>query len=57
MTTDLVEPVVQVHLLGAFYVTIPAWRIMREKSYGRVINTSSSMRTPIPCQALSTSAR
>ena len=42
MTTDLVEPVVQVHLLGAFYVTIPAWRIMREKSYGRVVNTSSN---------------
>jgi NAD(P)-dependent dehydrogenase (short-subunit alcohol dehydrogenase family) len=42
MTTDLVEPVIQVHLLGAFYVTIPAWRIMREKNYGRVINTSSN---------------
>jgi NAD(P)-dependent dehydrogenase (short-subunit alcohol dehydrogenase family) len=42
MTAELVEPVISVHLLGAFYVTIPAWRIMREKSYGRVINTSSN---------------
>jgi NAD(P)-dependent dehydrogenase (short-subunit alcohol dehydrogenase family) len=42
MTADLVEPVLQVHLLGAFYVTIPAWNIMRDKSYGRVINTSSN---------------
>jgi NAD(P)-dependent dehydrogenase (short-subunit alcohol dehydrogenase family) len=42
MTADLVEPVVQVHLLGAFYVTIPAWKIMRDKSYGRVVNTSSN---------------
>ncbi len=42
LTTDLVEPVIAVHLLGAFYVTIPAWKIMREKGYGRVINTSSN---------------
>jgi NAD(P)-dependent dehydrogenase (short-subunit alcohol dehydrogenase family) len=42
LTADLVEPVIAVHLLGAFYVTMPAWRIMREKSYGRVINTSSN---------------
>jgi NAD(P)-dependent dehydrogenase (short-subunit alcohol dehydrogenase family) len=42
MTAELVEPVIAVHLLGAFYVTIPAWKIMREKSYGRVVNTSSN---------------
>lgn len=34
--------VIAVHLLGAFYVTQPAWLIMREKSYGRIINTSSN---------------
>jgi NAD(P)-dependent dehydrogenase (short-subunit alcohol dehydrogenase family) len=42
LTPDLLEPVVQVHLLGAFYVTRPAWKIMREKGYGRVVNTSSN---------------
>ena len=30
------------HLLGAFYVTQPAWRVMREKNYGRVISTASN---------------
>jgi NAD(P)-dependent dehydrogenase (short-subunit alcohol dehydrogenase family) len=42
MTPELVEPVIDVHLKGAFYVTIPAWKIMREKGYGRVVNTSSN---------------
>jgi NAD(P)-dependent dehydrogenase (short-subunit alcohol dehydrogenase family) len=42
MTPDLLEPVIDVHLKGAFYVTRPAWRWMREQSYGRIINTSSN---------------
>ncbi|MCD9623553.1 SDR family NAD(P)-dependent oxidoreductase [Rhabdothermincola salaria] len=42
LTPELLEPVIQVHLLGAFYVTQPAWLIMREKGYGRVISTSSN---------------
>ena len=42
LTPELLEPVIQVHLLGAFYVTQPAWKIMREKGYGRVVNTSSN---------------
>jgi len=42
MTPELLELVIQVHLLGAFYVTQPAWVIMREKGYGRVVNTSSN---------------
>jgi NAD(P)-dependent dehydrogenase (short-subunit alcohol dehydrogenase family) len=42
MTPELLEPVIAVHLLGAFYVTQPAWIIMRDKGYGRVINTSSN---------------
>jgi NAD(P)-dependent dehydrogenase (short-subunit alcohol dehydrogenase family) len=41
MTPDLVEPVFDVHLKGAFYVTQPAWVHMRERGYGRVINTAS----------------
>jgi NAD(P)-dependent dehydrogenase (short-subunit alcohol dehydrogenase family) len=42
MTPELLEPVISVHLLGAFYVTQPAWLIMREKGYGRIVNTSSN---------------
>jgi len=38
----MIESVISVHLLGAFYVTLPAFRIMREKNYGRVISTSSN---------------
>jgi NAD(P)-dependent dehydrogenase (short-subunit alcohol dehydrogenase family) len=42
MTPELLEPVIAVHLLGAFYVTQPAWVVMRDKGYGRVVNTSSN---------------
>lgn len=42
MTPDLMNPVIDVHLKGAFYVTIPAWRHMRDNGYGRVINTASN---------------
>ena len=42
MTPELLNPVIDVHLRGAFYVTQPAWLVMREKGYGRVVNTSSN---------------
>ncbi len=42
LTADLLEPVLDVHLKGAFYVTRPAWIKMREQGYGRVVNTSSN---------------
>jgi NAD(P)-dependent dehydrogenase (short-subunit alcohol dehydrogenase family) len=42
MTPDLLNPVIDVHLKGAFYVTQPAWKIMREKGYGRVVSTASN---------------
>jgi NAD(P)-dependent dehydrogenase (short-subunit alcohol dehydrogenase family) len=42
LTPELLEPVIQVHLMGAFHVTQPAWLIMREKGYGRVVSTSSN---------------
>ncbi len=42
MTPELLEPVIDVHLKGAFYVTKPAWIKMREQGYGRVVNTSSN---------------
>ncbi|MGH9137004.1 MAG: SDR family oxidoreductase [Acidimicrobiales bacterium] len=41
MTPDQLNPVLDVHLRGAFYVTQPAWQHMREQSYGRIVNTSS----------------
>jgi NAD(P)-dependent dehydrogenase (short-subunit alcohol dehydrogenase family) len=41
MTPDLVDPVIDVHLKGAFNVTRPAWIRFREQGYGRVVNTSS----------------
>jgi NAD(P)-dependent dehydrogenase (short-subunit alcohol dehydrogenase family) len=33
--------VAQVHLFGAFHVTQPAFRVMKEKGYGRILNTTS----------------
>jgi NAD(P)-dependent dehydrogenase (short-subunit alcohol dehydrogenase family) len=41
MTKEQLEPVLDVHLKGAFYVTQPAWEHMRAQSYGRIINTAS----------------
>ena len=42
MTPDLLDPVLAVHLEGAFWVTRPAWAHMREQGYGRVVCTTSS---------------
>jgi NAD(P)-dependent dehydrogenase (short-subunit alcohol dehydrogenase family) len=42
MEADLLRPVLDVHLAGAFYVTRAAWIKMREQKYGRVVNTSSN---------------
>jgi len=42
MTPDLLNPVLDVHLKGAFYVTQPAFVHMREQGYGRIISTSSA---------------
>ncbi len=42
MDKSLVDPVFDVHLKGAFNVTGPAFRVMREKGYGRIISTSSA---------------
>jgi NAD(P)-dependent dehydrogenase (short-subunit alcohol dehydrogenase family) len=41
MGADKVDPVLDVHLRGAFNVTQPAWDTMREQGYGRIVNTSS----------------
>jgi NAD(P)-dependent dehydrogenase (short-subunit alcohol dehydrogenase family) len=41
MTQDQLDPVLDVHLRGAFFVTQPAWATMTKKGYGRVVLTSS----------------
>jgi NAD(P)-dependent dehydrogenase (short-subunit alcohol dehydrogenase family) len=43
MTPDRLDPVLDVHLKGAFHVTRPAWIAMREQGYGRVVNTTSAV--------------
>jgi NAD(P)-dependent dehydrogenase (short-subunit alcohol dehydrogenase family) len=42
MTADRLDPLLDVHLKGAFHVTRPAWKVMREQGYGRVVNTCSA---------------
>lgn len=41
MTPDLLNPVLDVHLKGAFYVTRPAYVKMKEQGYGRIVSTAS----------------
>jgi NAD(P)-dependent dehydrogenase (short-subunit alcohol dehydrogenase family) len=42
LTPDQLEPVLDVHLKGAFFVIGPAWAAMRSQGYGRVVNTTSA---------------
>jgi NAD(P)-dependent dehydrogenase (short-subunit alcohol dehydrogenase family) len=42
MTAGQLDPVIDVHLRGAFFVTQPAWQIMKAKRYGRIVLCSSS---------------
>jgi NAD(P)-dependent dehydrogenase (short-subunit alcohol dehydrogenase family) len=42
LTPELLDPVLDVHLRGAFNVIRPAWVRMREAGYGRVLVTSSN---------------
>lgn len=42
METSMVDQVLDVHLRGAFFVTLPAFRLMRSQRYGRIVNTSSA---------------
>src|SRR6266508_3499399 len=42
MTPEQLEPVLDVHLRGAFNVTRPAWLHMREQRYGRILLTASN---------------
>jgi NAD(P)-dependent dehydrogenase (short-subunit alcohol dehydrogenase family) len=42
LTVEQIGAVFDVNLAGAFFVTQPAWRIMKEKGYGRVLLTASA---------------
>ncbi len=42
MEADMIDAVIDVHLKGTLYVSQPAFTVMREAGYGRIINTSSA---------------
>lgn len=42
MTAARLDQLLDVHLKGAFHVTRPAWKVMQENGYGRILNTSSA---------------
>jgi NAD(P)-dependent dehydrogenase (short-subunit alcohol dehydrogenase family) len=42
MTLDEVDAVLDVHLRGAFHVSHPAFKVMKERGYGRFVHTSSA---------------
>jgi NAD(P)-dependent dehydrogenase (short-subunit alcohol dehydrogenase family) len=42
MTLDEAEAVIDVHLRGAFFVSHPAFKAMKENGYGRFVHTSSA---------------
>jgi NAD(P)-dependent dehydrogenase (short-subunit alcohol dehydrogenase family) len=42
MEPAMVDAVIDVHLKGAFFVTQPAFRLMREQGYGRIVSTTSA---------------
>jgi len=42
MAIEEIQAVLDVHLRGAFHVTQPAFRLMREQKYGRIVFTSSA---------------
>ena len=42
LPVDDLRAVIDVHLLGAFHVSQPAFRVMKEKGYGRFLFTSSA---------------
>lgn len=42
LSKDELEIVIDVHLKGAFFVSQPAFRIMKERNYGRFIHTASA---------------
>jgi NAD(P)-dependent dehydrogenase (short-subunit alcohol dehydrogenase family) len=43
MTPEMIREQFDVHLFGAFWVTQPAWHILKENGYGRVVLTGSAV--------------
>lgn len=39
---SILDSIIEVHLKGAFYVTQPAYRLMKQQKYGRVVFASSA---------------
>jgi NAD(P)-dependent dehydrogenase (short-subunit alcohol dehydrogenase family) len=42
LSIEELRPVIDVHLFGAFHVTLPAYRVMKDKGYGRLLFTTSA---------------
>ncbi len=42
LTLEELHGVLDTHLKGAFYVSMPAFKVMKEKNYGRFVHTSSN---------------
>ncbi|MDG5483060.1 SDR family NAD(P)-dependent oxidoreductase [Mycolicibacterium gadium] len=42
VTPERLDPLLDVHLRGAFNLTRPAWKVMRAQGYGRILNTCSA---------------
>jgi NAD(P)-dependent dehydrogenase (short-subunit alcohol dehydrogenase family) len=42
MSADELDAVIDVHLRGGFFVTQPAFRVMKEQGHGRIVLTSSA---------------
>jgi NAD(P)-dependent dehydrogenase (short-subunit alcohol dehydrogenase family) len=42
MDESMIDAVIDVHLKGALFVSQPAFTVMRESKYGRIVNTSSA---------------
>jgi NAD(P)-dependent dehydrogenase (short-subunit alcohol dehydrogenase family) len=42
MDHTMIDAVIDVHLKGALFVSQPAFTLMREQGYGRIVNTSSA---------------
>ena len=42
MDSHMIDSVVDIHLKGALFVSQPAFRVMRESGYGRIVNTTSA---------------
>ncbi|GIU93497.1 MAG: serine/threonine protein kinase [Acidimicrobiia bacterium] len=42
LTLDELDAVLDVHLRGAFHVSMPAYRVMKEKGYGRFVHAASN---------------